>query len=79
MPAKTEWYDDFVDAKHTPGPRDVIALFRYEPDRAITTKEALGRIASESSVGTWTTGSRSRTSISEMSRKKARATPGLAE
>jgi ribulose-bisphosphate carboxylase large chain len=52
---KTEWYDEFVDASARPGPDDVVALFRFECDRGISTKEALGRIASESSVGTWTT------------------------
>lgn len=53
--AKTEWYDEFVDSGYRPGPKDIVALFRYEAARGITTKEALGRVASESSVGTWTT------------------------
>ncbi len=53
--AKTEWYDEFVDAGIRPGSRDIVALFRFECDRGITVKEGLGRIASESSVGTWTT------------------------
>lgn len=53
--AKVEWYDEFVDARARPGPEDVVALFRFECDRGISVKEALGRIASESSVGTWTT------------------------
>lgn len=52
---KVEWYDEFVDASVRPGRDDVVALFRFECDRGITPKEALGRIASESSVGTWTT------------------------
>jgi ribulose-bisphosphate carboxylase large chain len=53
--AKTEWYDEFVDASHRPAKDDIVALFRFEPDRGFSVKEALGRIASESSVGTWTT------------------------
>lgn len=52
---KTEWYDEFVDSSARPGKDDIVALFRFTCDRGITTKEALGRIASESSVGTWTT------------------------
>lgn len=53
--AKTEWYDEFVNGNLAPGRRDVVALFRFEPDAGVSVKEALGRIASESSVGTWTT------------------------
>lgn len=53
--AKIEWYEEFVHEAVRPGPRDIIALFRFETDRGISVKEALGRIASESSVGTWTT------------------------
>ena len=52
---KTEWYLDFVDTSYEPSPRDLIALFRVEPARGISMKEAVGRVASESSVGTWTT------------------------
>lgn len=52
---KIEWYGEFVDARSRAGPRDVVALFHFEPASGVTVKEALGRIASESSVGTWTT------------------------
>jgi ribulose-bisphosphate carboxylase large chain len=52
---KTEWYLDFVDTSYKPSPRDLVALFRVEPARGISMKEAVGRVASESSVGTWTT------------------------
>lgn len=51
----TEWYDEFVDAEHEPSAKDLVCLFRFKPDRGVSVKEALGRIASESSVGTWTT------------------------
>lgn len=53
--ARTEWYDEFVDDSRRPRPTDIVALFRFEADRGISQREALGRIASESSVGTWTT------------------------
>lgn len=53
--AKVEWYDEFVDDSAKPARDDIVALFRYQCAPGISTKEALGRIASESSVGTWTT------------------------
>ncbi len=53
--AGREWYHEFVDAGHRPAATDLVALFRFEPAPGITVPEALGRIASESSVGTWTT------------------------
>ncbi|RME79063.1 MAG: type III ribulose-bisphosphate carboxylase [Methanobacteriota archaeon] len=52
---KIDWYDEFVDRKHKPKKKDVVALFHYEGERGMPAKEVLGRIASESSVGTWTT------------------------
>jgi ribulose-bisphosphate carboxylase large chain len=33
----------------------VVCLFYFEPEEGVTKKEAVGRIASESSTGTWTT------------------------
>jgi ribulose-bisphosphate carboxylase large chain len=51
----TEWYDEFVDRDVEPRDSDLLALFDFTPDEDTTTREALGRIASESSVGTWTT------------------------
>lgn len=51
----SEWYHEFVDDDHEPADDDVLALFHYTPDPDTTREEALGRIASESSVGTWTT------------------------
>lgn len=53
--AETDWYDAFVDEDVEPREDDVLALFTFEPDADTSTLEALGRIASESSVGTWTT------------------------
>jgi ribulose-bisphosphate carboxylase large chain len=53
--AGTEWYDEFVNADARPREDDLLALFKFEPAEGVSTLEALGRIASESSVGTWTT------------------------
>jgi ribulose-bisphosphate carboxylase large chain len=50
----TEWYLDFVDTSYEPKEDDLICIFRVEPD-GISMEEAAGRVASESSVGTWTT------------------------
>jgi ribulose-bisphosphate carboxylase large chain len=50
-----DWYLDFVDLEYKPSKKDFICLFRVEPVKGISMKEAAGRVASESSVGTWTT------------------------
>lgn len=47
-------YLDFVDFSYKPSKDDLICLFRFEPAKGISAKEAIGRIASESSNGTWT-------------------------
>lgn len=53
--AKIDWYDKFVDFSHTPAKDDLVVLFYFEPAEGMGRKEAAGRIASESSTGTWTT------------------------
>ena len=54
MGKKIEWYLDFVNLEYRP--RDeIIALYYFEPREGVSKEEAAGRIASESSVGTWTT------------------------
>ena len=50
-----EWYLEFVDKHYKPGKTDLIVKFYFEPDNGISVNEAVGRIASESSTGTWTT------------------------
>ncbi len=50
-----EWYLDFVKPDYTPSENDVIVLFRAEASPGFTFEEVVGRVASESSVGTWTT------------------------
>jgi len=52
---KIDWYSDFVDLNYSPDTTDIVCLFRFEPSRGVSVKEVVGRIASESSVGTWTT------------------------
>ena len=52
---EVEWYHDFVDLKARPAPDDLVALFRLTPAAGFTIEDAAGRVASESSVGTWTT------------------------
>jgi len=52
---KAEWYHDFINTKYKPKKSDVKVLFYYEPAQGITKEDAIGRIAAESSSGTWTT------------------------
>jgi len=52
---KIDWYDEFVDTNYTPSKNHLIALFYFEPPHGMTKEESAGRIASESSTGTWTT------------------------
>ncbi|HSB47133.1 MAG TPA: type III ribulose-bisphosphate carboxylase [Candidatus Bilamarchaeum sp.] len=55
MSSKVEWYTEFVDYGYKPAKDDIVVLFYFEPDAGISVKEAVGRVASESSTGTWTT------------------------
>lgn len=48
------WYLDFVNTKYIPAESDLICQFRVEPSEGIPMEEAVGRVASESSNGTWT-------------------------
>ncbi|WP_321504339.1 type III ribulose-bisphosphate carboxylase [uncultured Methanoregula sp.] len=50
-----DWYNEFVDLNYTPARDDLVCLFYFEPAAGIGKEEAAGRIASESSTGTWTT------------------------
>lgn len=50
----TEWYDEFVDLSYIPSREDLLCLFRLAPASGFSIEEAAGRVASESSVGTWT-------------------------
>lgn len=55
MSKKVEWYTEFVNENYKPSKTDIVVLFYFEPDKGISRNEAIGRIASESSTGTWTT------------------------
>jgi ribulose-bisphosphate carboxylase large chain len=46
-------YVDFVDLKYEPLGSDLVCSFYVEPD-GISLKEAVGGVAAESSIGTWT-------------------------
>jgi ribulose-bisphosphate carboxylase large chain len=50
----SEWYRDFIDTAYHPVVDDLLCLFRVEPAAGFTMEDAAGRVASESSVGTWT-------------------------
>lgn len=50
-----DWYKEFVDTEYEPAKDDLVCLYYFEPAKGITREEAAGRIASESSTGTWTT------------------------
>ncbi len=50
-----DWYKEFVNLDYTPAADDLVCMFYFEPAAGIRSKEAAGRIASESSTGTWTT------------------------
>lgn len=52
---EVEWYNEFVDTSHTPSEDELIALFYVQPSKGFTMEDVAGRVASESSVGTWTT------------------------
>src|SRR4030067_3649926 len=55
MTGKIDWYNEFVDLDYEPAKDDLVCLYFFEPTKGITAREAIGRIASESSAGTWTT------------------------
>ncbi len=53
--ASVEWYGKFVDYGYKPAKDDLVCLFYFEPETGMSAREAIGRVASESSTGTWTT------------------------
>ncbi len=55
MAKKIEWYHEFINKKYKPKKDDLSVLYYFEPDKGISKEDAIGRIASESSSGTWTT------------------------
>lgn len=55
MGENIEWYHEFINKEYKLKKNDVNVLFYYEPAEGITNEDAIGRVASESSSGTWTT------------------------
>ncbi|MFH0714776.1 MAG: type III ribulose-bisphosphate carboxylase [Candidatus Diapherotrites archaeon] len=53
--SKIEWYTEFDDFSYKPRKDDLVVKFRFEGAKGFSFKESMGRIASESSIGTWTT------------------------
>ena len=53
--AKIEWYKEFINKKYKHKNDELKVLYYFEPDKGISKEDAIGRIASESSSGTWTT------------------------
>lgn len=52
---KIEWYHEFIDRDYQPNNYDLVALYYFEKSDEVTTDDTIGRLASESSIGTWTT------------------------
>jgi ribulose-bisphosphate carboxylase large chain len=67
---KIEWYHDFIDRDYTPRDDDLIALFYFDKADSVSVDDLIGRLASESSIGTWTT---LETLDDEIFKKRARA------
>jgi ribulose-bisphosphate carboxylase large chain len=67
---KIEWYHDFIDREYTPREDELVALFYFDKADSVTVDDLIGRLASESSIGTWTTLG---TLDDEIFKKRARA------
>ncbi len=52
---KIEWYHDFIDRDYQPKDDDLVALYYFEKSDSLSVDDTIGRLASESSIGTWTT------------------------
>lgn len=44
---------DFIDRSYKPSASDLVCLFKVVPAKGVSMKDAIGRVASESSNGTW--------------------------
>ncbi|MEM0106666.1 MAG: type III ribulose-bisphosphate carboxylase [Candidatus Micrarchaeaceae archaeon] len=53
MTEQKDPYKDFVDLKYKPSDEDMVCLFKLSPSKGMSINDAIGRIASESSNGTW--------------------------
>ncbi|MFX0050303.1 MAG: type III ribulose-bisphosphate carboxylase [Candidatus Hodarchaeota archaeon] len=53
---KIEWYHDFIDRGYHPkDDKDLVTLFYFDKSPEMSIDDTIGRLASESSIGTWTT------------------------
>ena len=52
---KIEWYHDFIDRDYKPKDDELIALYYFDKADEMSIDDTIGRLASESSIGTWTT------------------------
>ncbi|MHA1973191.1 MAG: type III ribulose-bisphosphate carboxylase [Candidatus Hodarchaeales archaeon] len=52
---KIEWYHDFIDREYKPKNDELIALYYFDKADEVSVDDLVGRLASESSIGTWTT------------------------
>lgn len=50
-----EWYHDFNDRNYQPKDSDLVALYYFDKSDKVSVEDLTGRLASESSIGTWTT------------------------
>jgi len=50
----SESYHEFVDQSYSPSVDDLIVLFKLQPSDGFSVEDSAGRVASESSIGTWT-------------------------
>ncbi|PWI48176.1 type III ribulose-bisphosphate carboxylase [Candidatus Heimdallarchaeota archaeon B3_Heim] len=50
-----EWYHDFIDRDYKSGEDEIIALYYFDKADEVSVDDTIGRLASESSIGTWTT------------------------
>ena len=64
-----EWYNEFIDMKYEPKESDLLVSFRVIPSKGMNIEDAAGRVASESSIGTWTTLSTLKPHIRELMAK----------
>ena len=49
-----DWYSDFIDRNYTPSEDELVALYSFERAEEMSVDDVIGRLASESSIGTWT-------------------------
>jgi ribulose-bisphosphate carboxylase large chain len=52
---KIEWYHDFIDRDYKPRDDELIAYYYFDKADEMSIDDTIGRLASESSIGTWTT------------------------